>query len=94
VDARAAFGLARQAEKLAAGLDAATRARAARAVGMTATWVEPTLVRPTLQEALAGFGDDHPWERALTVQGLASAAGPLSEALQCGRDSVAALDGP
>jgi predicted ATPase/DNA-binding CsgD family transcriptional regulator len=91
VDARAAFALASQAEKLAAGLDAVSRATAARAVGMTATWVEPALVRPALQEALAGFHDDHPWDRALTMQGLASAVGPLSEALQWGRDSVASF---
>ena len=56
---------------------------------MSASWVQPELVRPALQEALAGFGDDHPWERALTMQGLVSASGALSEALQWGRDSVA-----
>jgi predicted ATPase/DNA-binding CsgD family transcriptional regulator len=89
VDARVAFDLARQAEQLAAGLDDLTRAKAARAVGMSATWVEPQRVRPALQEALAGLGDDHPWERALTMQGLASTSGALSEALHWGRDSVA-----
>jgi len=88
-DARAAFDLARQAKQLAAGLDDLTRAKAARAVGTTAVWVQPELVRPALQEALAGFGDDHPWESAVTMQGLASASGALSEALQWGRDSVA-----
>ncbi len=88
-DARVAFDLARQAKQLAAGLDDLTRAKAARAVGTTAVWVQPELVRPAQQEALAGFGDDHPWESAVTMQGLASASGALSEALQWGRDSVA-----
>jgi predicted ATPase/DNA-binding CsgD family transcriptional regulator len=88
-DSRAAFNLARQAKQRAAGLDDVTRARAARAVGISATWVQPELVRPALHEALAGFGEDHPWERALTMQGLASTSGALSEALQWGRDSVA-----
>src|SRR6266542_4772193 len=88
-DARVAFDLARQAKQLAAGLDDLTRAKAARAVGTTAVWVQPELVRPAQQEALAGCGDDHPWESAVTMQGLASASGALSEALQWGRDSVA-----
>ena len=87
-DSRTAFDLARRAVKLAAGLDDLSRARAARAVGMSATWVEPELGRPALQEAMAWFGDDHPWESALTMQGLISTSGALSEALQWGRDSV------
>ncbi len=91
LDSRAAFDLARQAEQLAAGLDDLTRAKAARAVGMSAIWVQPELVRPALQEALARFGDDHPWESALTMQGLASTSGALGEALQWGRDSVASF---
>jgi predicted ATPase/DNA-binding CsgD family transcriptional regulator len=89
LDSRAAFDLASHAKQLASGLDDLTRAKAARAVGMSATWVQPELVRPALQEALARFGDDHPWERALTMQGLASTSSTLSEALQWGRDSVA-----
>ena len=93
LDSRAAFDLARQAEQLAAGLDDLTRAKAARAVGMSAIWVQPELVRPALQEALAKFGDDHPWEGALTMQGLASTSGALGEALQWGRDSVASFRG-
>src|SRR6266516_5608744 len=40
-DARAAFGLARQAARLADGLDDLTRAKAALAVGMSAIWVQP-----------------------------------------------------
>jgi len=89
LDSRAAFDLASQARQLATGLDDVTRAKAARALGVSAIWVQPELVRPALQEALAGFGDDHPWERALTMQGLVSASAALSEALQWGRDSVA-----
>ena len=89
LDSRAAFELASQAKQLAGGLDGLTRAKAERAVGMSATWVQPMLVRPALKEALAGFGDGHPWESALTMQGLASTSGTLSEALQWGRDSVA-----
>ncbi|WP_432925113.1 ATP-binding protein [Microbispora sp. CA-135349] len=53
-DSRAAFGLAREAARLAAGLDGLTRARAARAVGTTAMWVRPELAVPALEEALAG----------------------------------------
>jgi predicted ATPase/DNA-binding CsgD family transcriptional regulator len=89
LDSRAAFDLASQAKQLATGLDDLAQAKAARAVGMSATWVQPELVRPALDEALAKFGEAHPWDRALTMQGLASASGALSEALQWGRDSVA-----
>jgi predicted ATPase/DNA-binding CsgD family transcriptional regulator len=88
-DSRAALDLAQQAKQLAANLDDLTRAKAARAVGTSATWVQPDLVRPALLEALTLFGEDNPWERASTMQGLASASGALSEALQWGRDSVA-----
>jgi len=88
-DSRAALDLAGRARQLAANLDGLTRAKAARAVGTSATWDQPKLVRPALLKALALFGDDHPWERALTMQGLASTSGALSEALQWGRDSVA-----
>jgi predicted ATPase/DNA-binding CsgD family transcriptional regulator len=88
-DAGAAFSLASQAMQLASGLDDLTRARAARAVGISAIWVQPELGRPALQDALAWFGADHPWERALTMQGLTSTSTVLSEALQWGRDSVA-----
>ena len=88
LDSRAAFDLANRAQELAVGLDDLSQARAARAVGMSATWVRPELVQPALQAALSRFGDDHPWESALTMQGLASTSGVLSEALQWGRDSV------
>ncbi|MEV7808666.1 LuxR C-terminal-related transcriptional regulator [Microbispora sp. NPDC088329] len=88
-DARAAFGLARTAASLAAGLDDLTRARAARAVGMSAAWIRPELVAPALQAALAGFGDDHPWDSALTMQGLAITTADLGRALRWGRDSAA-----
>jgi predicted ATPase/DNA-binding CsgD family transcriptional regulator len=89
LDVRAAFDFAQQAEQLAAALDDVTRAKAARAVGMSATWVQPELARSALRAAPTGFGDDHPWESALTMQGLVSASGALSEALQWGRDGVA-----
>jgi predicted ATPase/DNA-binding CsgD family transcriptional regulator len=87
-DARAAFELARQATRLAADLDDASRGRAARALGMAATWIEPELVLPSLHEALAWFDENHRWERALTMQGLAQTTGELPEALRWGRASV------
>jgi hypothetical protein len=52
-------------------------------------WVEPQLVAPALHEALAGFGDDHPWERAVTMLALAQTTGELGEALAWGRNGVA-----
>jgi hypothetical protein len=88
-DSQTAFELASQAARLAANLDDLTRARASRAVGMGAIWIQPELVLPALREALAGFGDDHPWESALTMQSLTQATGELTEALQWGRASVA-----
>jgi hypothetical protein len=88
-DSRAAFELAKRAADLAAGLDDLSRARAARALGMGAIWVRPEMVLPALHEALAGFGDDHPWHSAVTMQGLAQATGGLSEALDWGRASAA-----
>jgi predicted ATPase/DNA-binding CsgD family transcriptional regulator len=89
-DSRAAFDLATQAERLAAGLDDdLTRGQAALAVGMSAVWVQPELVLPALHEALTRFGDVHPWESAVTLQGLAITSGGLAEALKWGRESVA-----
>jgi predicted ATPase/DNA-binding CsgD family transcriptional regulator len=88
-DSRAAFELARHAERLAANDDDFTRATAARAVGMGAIWIQPELTLPTLRAALAGFGDDHPWESARTMENLAQATSELNEALQWGRASVA-----
>jgi predicted ATPase/DNA-binding CsgD family transcriptional regulator len=88
-DSLVAFDLAQRAARLAAGLDLYSRATAKLAVGVTATWVQPDLVTPALREALAGFGDEHPWESALTMQWLASTTGDLSEALRWGHDGVA-----
>jgi predicted ATPase/DNA-binding CsgD family transcriptional regulator len=87
-DARAAFDLAQRAAQLAAGLDDVTRGRAARAVGMGAMWIEPESVLPALHEAMDRFGDDDPWEKALTMRGLIQVT-PLAEALDWGRSSVA-----
>jgi hypothetical protein len=88
-DSRAAFGLAMQAAQLAAGLDDLSRAQAGRAVGMSAIWIRPELVAPALREALAGFGDDRPWECAVTMQCLANTSGGLAEALRWAREAVA-----
>ena len=51
---------------------------------MSAIWVQPELVPPALREALARFGDDHPWECAVTMQCLANTSGGLAEALGLG----------
>jgi hypothetical protein len=88
-DATAAYDLARRATRLAARLDDVSRARAALGLAMGAMWVRPELLEPLLHEALDGFGDDHPWEAALTMQGLTQAAGDLTEALHWGRSGVA-----
>jgi predicted ATPase/DNA-binding CsgD family transcriptional regulator len=88
-DSRAAFRLAIQAEQLAVGLDNISGAQAGLAVGMSAIWIRPELVAPALREALAGFGDDHPWERAVTMQCLANTSGGLAEALRWAREAVA-----
>jgi predicted ATPase/DNA-binding CsgD family transcriptional regulator len=88
-NSRTAFELANRAARLAAGLDDFTRARVSRALGVAAIWIQPELALPALRDALAGFGDDHPWESALTMQSLTQATGELAEALQWGRASVA-----
>ncbi len=88
-DARAAFESANQAARLAAGLDDLSRARAGCQVGMAAMWVQPELALPALNEALDLLGDDHPWDRALTMQCLAQVHGDLTEALRWARESVA-----
>ena len=88
-DSQAAFDQATQAAQRAADLDDFTRARAARAVGMSAMWVKSELVLPTLHQALALFGEDHAWESALTMHYLAQASPDLSESLRWGRASVA-----
>jgi predicted ATPase/DNA-binding CsgD family transcriptional regulator len=87
-DAQASFDLARRAERLAANLDDLSRALAARAVGMGAMWVQPELALPALHDALGRLGEDHPWERALTMQGLAQVAGELAEVRHWGMASV------
>jgi predicted ATPase/DNA-binding CsgD family transcriptional regulator len=88
-DAHAAFDLANRAAALADGLDDITRAIASRAVGMGAMWVQPDLAAPALHAALAGFDDEHRWDRALTMQHLALVAAELPEALGWGQASVA-----
>jgi hypothetical protein len=88
-DARTAFDLATRAAQLAVGLDDLTEARARRAVGLAAIWVRREWVLPALLEALARFGDDHPWERAMTLQCLLQAHVEVTEALAYGRESVA-----
>jgi hypothetical protein len=40
-------------------------------------------------QALAGFGPDHPWERAVTMRRLVGESEALDDARQWGRDSVA-----
>ncbi|WP_238011703.1 LuxR C-terminal-related transcriptional regulator [Dactylosporangium sp. AC04546] len=87
-DGRTALDLAERARRLAAGLDDVSRARAAHALGVSATWLRPELSRPALTEALAGFGAGYDWDRALVMQGFVSISSALSEALQWGRDAV------
>jgi predicted ATPase/DNA-binding CsgD family transcriptional regulator len=95
-DSRAAFRLATLAQQLATDLDDLSRAKAARAFGRSSIGVEPVLSRPALLQALALFGEDHPWERAETMQGLLvvstfsglGGSETLSEALQWGREGV------
>jgi predicted ATPase/DNA-binding CsgD family transcriptional regulator len=89
LDWRTGFDLARLAERLGAGLDDLTRAKAARAVGVTAVWVEPALVQPALHEALTLFGPDQPWESAVTMLSLAITAESTADALRWGRNAVA-----
>ncbi|TDO45957.1 putative ATPase [Kribbella sp. VKM Ac-2527] len=88
-DSRGAFDIANEATRLAAGLDDISRAKAAHAVGMGAMWIQPELTLPALTEALVRIGDDHPWDRALIMEGLSQAYGELREALHWGRESVA-----
>jgi predicted ATPase/DNA-binding CsgD family transcriptional regulator len=87
-DARAAFDLAQQATRLGVNLDDLTRARTARAVGTSALWVQPELTQPALREALDLFGDDHPWESAVTMLSLANTISGLAGALRWARASV------
>jgi hypothetical protein len=72
-DDEAALDLAQQAAQLASDLGDIERAKAAEAVGMAATYgARPDLALPALHQALALFDDEHPWERARTLQRLRS----------------------
>jgi hypothetical protein len=88
-DARVAFDLATRATQLAVGLDDVTGARAARALGVGAIWIQRELALPALLDALDRLGNDYPWERAVTLAALTQGHGGLTDALQCGRGSVA-----
>jgi len=55
---------------------------------MGAMWVQPELAVPALHDALDRLDADHPWERALTMQGLAQVAGELTEVRHWGVASV------
>ncbi len=89
-DDEAALDLAQLAANLASGLGDTERAKAAAAVGAAATYgVRSDLALPALHEALALFGDEHPWERARALQGLALATAELAEALRWARESLA-----
>jgi predicted ATPase/DNA-binding CsgD family transcriptional regulator len=88
-DDEAALDLAQRAAQLASGLGDIERAKAAEAVGMAATYgARPELALPALQEALALFDDEHPWERARVLQALALATAEPAEALRWARESL------
>ena len=89
-DDDAALDLAQRAAQLASDLGDTERAKAAAAVGMAATYgVRSDLALPALHEALALFGDEHPWERARALQSLALATVEPAEALRWARESLA-----
>jgi tetratricopeptide (TPR) repeat protein len=89
-DDQAALDLAQRAAQLASELGDAEQARAAAAVGMAATYgVRSELALPALHRALDLFGDEHPWERARVLQGLALASAEPAEALGWARESLA-----
>jgi predicted ATPase/DNA-binding CsgD family transcriptional regulator len=89
-DDEAALDLAQRAAQLGSSLGDTERARAAAAVGSAATYgVRSELALPALHQALALFGDEHPWERARVLQGLVLATVELAEALRSGRESLA-----
>jgi hypothetical protein len=89
-DDEAALDLAQRATQLASDLGDTERAKAAAAVGAAATYgVRSELALPALHQALALFGDEHPWERARALQGLALATVELAEALRWARESLA-----
>jgi hypothetical protein len=57
---------------------------------MAATYgVRSELALPALHEALDLFGDEHPWERARALQGLALATAEPAEALGWAREGLA-----
>ena len=88
-DDQAALELAQRAAQLASDLGDTERARAAAAVGMAATYgVQSELALPALHQALALFKDEHPWERARALQGLALATAEPAEALGWARESL------
>jgi predicted ATPase/DNA-binding CsgD family transcriptional regulator len=89
-DDQAALGLAQRAAQLASDLGDTELARAAAAVGMAATYgIRSDLALPALHQALALFGDQHPWERAMALQGLVLATVELAQALRWARASLA-----
>jgi hypothetical protein len=89
-DDEAALDLAQRAAQLASDLGDTERARAAAAVGPAATYgVRSELAVPALHQALALFGDEHPWERARALQSLALATVELAQALRWARESLA-----
>jgi predicted ATPase/DNA-binding CsgD family transcriptional regulator len=90
-DTRTGFELATRAVELAIGLDDVTRARAARAVGMSSIWTRPELVQTSLVEALTLFKPDQPWERGVTLLGLATTTTDLPDVLRYGQESIALL---
>jgi hypothetical protein len=74
-DDEAALDLAQRAAQLASNLGDTERARAAAAVGSAATYgVRSELALPALHQALALFGDEHRWERAMALQTLGRSA--------------------
>jgi hypothetical protein len=89
-DDQAALDLAQRAARLASELGDTERARAAAAVGAAATsGVRSELARSSLHQALTLYGDQHPWERARALQGLALATAEPTEVLGWARESLA-----
>jgi len=88
-DTRAGYELATRAQDLAISLDDLTRARAARAVGMSSIWIRPEIVEKSMVEALDLFGPDEPWERGVTLLGLATTTAELPDVLRYGQESIA-----
>jgi hypothetical protein len=87
-DSRAAFELTTRAMELATDLDDTSRALAARSFAMSAVWIEPERVLPSLHDALARFSPDDVWDRALIMKGIAQTTAELPEVLRWGRACV------